>query len=253
MHKLLENINGWVQNGPAGNDKQFWGAVAGVGASLLGGLLGQKKNPNKAISPGEIRGYMQPTQGVINQMQGGYSQMQGIGQQMMDPRSQMNQQQYQMMQEQGANQLAMQHMLAKRQAAAMGQDSGITAAQNRASQGQTARDIYQGHQQALMQNRMGGIGVLGQSQGLLGNIGSMQRGVDENIAQSAIAQRQSQQDEWARRNQAQADMLSGMGSGFMNIFAQGQNQQPDLFGQTQQFQDAGWSQEQIANLFGGQG
>ena len=79
----------------------------------------------------------------------------------------------------------------------------------------------------------------------------MQRGVDENIAQSAIAQRQSQQDEWARRNQAQADMLSGMGSGFMNIFAQGQNQQPDLFGQVKQFQDAGWGMNDISKLFGG--
>jgi hypothetical protein len=225
MHKLLEDINGWVQNGPMGNDKQQipWGAIAGAGSSLLSGWMGARQNPNKPLGPGDIKRYMSPMQGVVNQMQGAYGRMQGIGQQMMDPNSGMNQQQQQMMQEQGANQLAMQHMLARRQAAAMGQDSGITAAQNRVSQGQTSRDLYQGHQQALMQNRMQGIGVLGQSQGLLGNIGSMQTGISENIAQSAIAQRQHQMDEWQRRNQIGVDVLGGMGSGFMNAYAAGAN------------------------------
>ena len=135
----------------------------------------------------------------------------------------MNEMEIQKIQEQSADQLAMQHMLARRQAAAMGQDSGITAAQNRATQAQMSRGVQQQSQQNLMQNRMQGIGVLGQSQGLLGNIGRMQMGLDENATQALIAQRQNQMEEWQRRNQAQADMWGGFGSSLMGQYAAGAN------------------------------
>ena len=97
---------------------------------------------------------MAPVQGVINQMQSGYGQMQNLGQQLMDPNSAMNEMEIQKIQEQSADQLAMQHMLARRQAAAMGQDSGITAAQNRASQAQMSRGVQQQSQQKAYQNEM---------------------------------------------------------------------------------------------------
>ena len=76
-------------------------------------------------------------------MQSGYGQMQSMGQGLMDANSSINQQQQQMIRNQSADQLAMQHMLARRQAAAMGQDSGITAAQNRATQGRMAQGAMQ--------------------------------------------------------------------------------------------------------------
>jgi hypothetical protein len=223
MNKLLENINNWTQSGPMGNDKQWVLPALGMAASAYGAWQGMKKNPNKPFSPGEVRQGMSQTQGVVNQMQGGYGQMQGIGQGLMDPNSGINQQQQQMLRDQSADQLAMQHMLARRQAAAMGQDSGITAAQNRATQAQMSRGVQQQSQQNLMQNRMQGIGVLGQSQGLLGNIGRLQMGLDENATQAGIAARQYEMDDWQRRNQAKADMYSGFGSGLMGIYAQGQD------------------------------
>lgn len=218
----LDIINNWVQNGPTANDKQFnpftlTGAIqtAGLASNLYGAYQGMKQNPNNPITPGEVRGYMAPSQGVVSQMQGGYGQMQSLGQDLMDPNSGINQQQQQMLRNQSADQLAMQHMLARRQAAAMGQDSGITAAQNRATQGQMARGVQQQSQQNFMQNRMQGIGVLGQSQGLLGNIGRMQLGLDENVAQSAIAQKQQQMDAFNERSQQQMDYFGGMGTGLL--------------------------------------
>ena len=221
----LDKINSWVQNGPIGNDRQFdpITLALGLGATAYGAYQGMRKNPNKPVSPSEVRRGLSQTQGVVNQMQSGYGQMQGLGQGLMDPNSGINQQQQQMLRDQSADQLAMQHMLARRQAAAMGQDSGITAAQNRATQAQMSRGVQQQSQQNLMQNRMQGIGVLGQSQGLLGNIGRMQMGLDENATQALIAQRQNQMEEWQRRNQAQADMWGGFGSSLMGQYAAGAN------------------------------
>jgi len=222
MNKLLENINNWTQSGPMGNDKQNWLMPAiGLAASAYGAYQGMKKNPHKPFSPGEVRQGMSQTQGVANQMQSGYGQMQSMGQGLMDPNSAINQQQQQMIRNQSADQLAMQHMLARRQAAAMGQDSGITAAQNRATQSRMAQGAMQQGQQAFMQNRMQGMGVLGQSQGLLGNIGRMQMGLDENIAQARLAERNYEQQEFERRNMAMSSMLSGMGSGLMGAYSQG--------------------------------
>ena len=221
--KLLQDINGWVQNGPMGNDKQWILPALSMGASVVSGLMGARKNPNQPLGAGAIRGHMAPVQGVVNQMQSGYSHMQNIGQQLMDPTSAMNEMDIQKIQEQSANQLAMQHMLARRQAAAMGQDSGITAAQNRASQAQMSRGVQQQSQQNLMQNIDRGIGVLGQSQGLLGNIGRLQMGLDENATQAGIAGRQYEMGEWQRRNQAQADMWGGFGSSLIGQYGAGAN------------------------------
>jgi len=179
----LEQIQNWAHNGPMANDKQSLLLPAlSVGASLAGGLMAMRKNPNRPITPGEVRGDLSRSQGVVNPMQ---------------------------------------HMLARRQAAAMGQDSGITAAQNRAMQGRMAQGAMQQSQQAFMQNRMQGMGVLGQSQGLLGNIGRMQMGLDENIAQARLAERNYEQQEFERRNMAMSSMLGGLGSGLMGAYAQG--------------------------------
>tara|TARA_R100000231_G_scaffold138793_1_gene118083 strand:+ start:6804 stop:7475 length:672 start_codon:yes stop_codon:yes gene_type:complete len=218
----LEQIQNWAQNGPMANDKQSLLLPAlSVGASLAGGLMAMRKNPNRPITPGEVAGDLSRSQGVVNQMQAGYGQMQSMGQGLMDPNSAINQQQQQMIRNQSADQLAMQHMLARRQAAAMGQDSGITAAQNRAMQSRMAQGAMQQSQQAFMQNRMQGMGVLGQSQGLLGNIGRMQMGLDENIAQARLAERNYEQQEFERRNMAMSSMLGGIGSGLMGAYAQG--------------------------------
>ena len=221
--KLLQDINGWVQNGPMGNDKQWVLPALSMGASVASGLMGARKNPNQPLGAGAIRGHMAPVQGVINQMQSGYGQMQNLGQQLMDPNSAMNEMEIQKMQEQSADQLAMQHMLARRQAAAMGQDSGITAAQNRATQADMNRAQQERILKEMSNKRMQGIGILGQSQGLLGNIGRMQQGVSENIAQAAIAKQQHKANEWQRRNQIGADVLGGIGSGLMGLYGQGSN------------------------------
>jgi len=223
--KLLQDINGWVQNGPMGNDKQIgWVLPAlSMGASVASGLMSARKNPNQPLGAGAIRKHMAPMQGVVNQMQSGYGQMQNMGQQMMDPNSAMNQQQFQMMGEQSADQLAMQHMLARRQAAALGQDSGITAAQSRTTQADMNRAVQERILKQMSTNRMQGIGILGQSQGLLGNIGRMQQGISENIAQADIAKQQHKANEWQRRNQIGADVMGGIGSGLMGLHAQGAN------------------------------
>ena len=228
MH--LDRLQNWAQNGPMANDKQMaLGMLAlGLAGSAAQAYLGSQANPHQPLGAGAIRKHMRPTQGGIAKMQSGYSNLMNQGQQLMDPNSALNQQQRQMMQDQAANQMAMQHLLARRQAAAMGTDSGITAAQNRGAQAQTARDLYQGHQNALFQNRAQGLGIQGQAQGLLGNIGRMQQGVSENIAQAAIAKRQHQADEWQRRQQTMADFAGGIGSGAMGMYAEGQNTIPEL-------------------------
>ena len=215
----LEQIQNWAHNGPTANDKQsFLLPALSIGASVAGGLMSMRENPNRPITPGEVRRDLSRSQGAVNQMQAGYGQMQNMGQGLMDPNSAINQQQQQMIRNQSADQLAMQHMLARRQAAALGQDSGITAAQNRAMQGRMAQGAMQQGQQAFMQNRMQGMGVIGQSQGLLGNIGRMQMGLDENIAQARLAERNFEQQEWQRRNMAMSSMLGGIGSGLMGAY-----------------------------------
>jgi hypothetical protein len=217
MHKLLENINGWVQDGPMGNDKQLlWLPQAiGVASQLYGAVQAAKKPTHKPLSPAEIRGHMAPVQGIQNQMMahGGLMRQQGLD--LMDPTSGVNQQQYQMMSEQGQNTLALQHLLARRQAASMGQVSGISAAQTAATTGQTARNLGQQYQQALGQNRQMGMGQFAQGGQMLGRAGQMQMGISENIAQSAIAQRQHQMQEEQRRQQMMLSGISGLGTGLM--------------------------------------
>lgn len=211
----LGNIGGAIGTAMTGPG----GAALGVGSSLLSAYLGSKAPTTKALTPEQIRAYMAPMQGVVNQMQAGASRFRGIGQDLMDPSSGVNQQQYGMMQEQGQDQLALQNLLARRQAASMGQSSGITAGHNRLATAQTARNLGQGYQQALMQNRQAGIGVLGQAQGMLGSIGTMQQGITENIAQSAIAQNQQQRMEEMKKSQAWSDAFSGIGTGLMQGYA----------------------------------
>ena len=174
-----------------------------------------ERNRPGALSPEDIAGYMQPAQNIAGQMQAGVNRLSGIGEDLMDPTSSLNQQQQQMLQQQAANQASMQALLNRRQAAAMGQASGITSAQNRMTQVQMARGARQQSLEQQINNRMSGIGVLGQAQGLLGSLGRFQQGLSENLAQAAIAQRQQeigQHDRMAALRQAQ---YSGFGEGLL--------------------------------------
>jgi hypothetical protein len=69
----------------------------------------------------------------------------------------------------------------------------------------------------MTQNRAQGIGVMGQSSSLLGNIGKMQMGIDENVGQAAVAQRQWQLQEELRKRQAQKEMWGAIGTGISGI------------------------------------
>ena len=221
MNKLLENINNWTQSGPMGNDKQVaWMLpAAGVATSLLGGLFGSKKSTIDPISPGQIREDMAPVQGYIDQMGQGYQQMQGFGRDMMDPGSAMNQQRFQMMQQQGSQQMALQNLLQRRQAAAMGQASGITAQQGRSAQRQLGGQLSGQFQQAMLGQQDKGLNMLGQSQSILGNQARMQMGVSENIAQARIAQNQAQRQEEMMANQQMANLFGGLGGGLLQGWA----------------------------------
>ena len=176
-------------------------------AMMLGGAalkahsagMGRKALNTQAVSPGEIKGYMQPGQQVIGQMQNQY-------QSMMDPRSAMHRQQYGAMQERSADQMALQNLLARRQSMAMGGSSGMLQQQNRGAMAQNQRDLYSQHQQSLASDRQG-------AGGLLGNIFKGQMQIQENIGQSALAQREWQREEEMRQLQARQSQMSALGGG----------------------------------------
>jgi len=242
MIHLLEKIQGYTHNGPSGNNKQFMpimagAAILGAGASLYGGLKAKKQ---LEAAPGptsveDIQGYMQPVQQQIggmgqttNQMRQGYGEMMGYGRQMMDPNSAMNLQQQRMMQQQGSNQLALQALLNRRQAAATGQDSGIMQAQQRAGAADMSQSLRDQYQQQIMQNRQAGIGQMMGAQGLLGNIGQMQSGmaghqlgIQENIAQADIAGTQWEQSQAAAKAANTQAMWGGIGQGLMSFAGSG--------------------------------
>ena len=154
-------------------------------------------------------------------MQRGFSQMQGIGQDLMDPNSAMNVAQYGRMRTEGANQMALQALLGRRQAAATGADSGIMRAQQRAMQQNLTQSLGSQFGNMMQQNRMQGIGVLQNSQSLLGNIGKFQMGIDENVGQARVAERQWQMNEEMRQRKAKQEMyniagdtVAGIGTGY---------------------------------------
>jgi len=179
------------------------------------------KIENTSLTQKEITGYMQPVQDVIGQMQGAYEQSSQYANQMMDPRSAMNQDRRDLYEDQGYSQMALQNLLNQRQAAALGQESGITQSQNRQNQGQTGRNISQLFQQNMMQQQQAGMNQFNQSQGMLGNIMQGQLGVTENITQAEIARRKAQMDiqmgEAANRQQ----FVGGLLGGVANIFSGG--------------------------------
>ena len=224
MH-LIDKIQNWTQNGPTGNHKQFV-LAAGIGLSALGAAAkgygawrAGRDLDTQPITPGDIRGHLSQSQSVVGQMQGQFGKMQALGRGLMDPTSAANQQQYGMMQQQGSNQMALQALLNRRQQAAMGGggSSGIAAAQQRGQQSQMAQNLSQQFQNQMTQNRAQGIGVMGQSSSLLGNIGKMQMGIDENVGQAAVAQRQWQLQEEMRKRQAQKEMWGAVGTGISGI------------------------------------
>ena len=200
-------------------------AAAGAAAKWYGAKQAAKPMETQAVTPGQIRGYMAPIQSSINQMQGSYGQMMGYGQDLMDPNSGVNLQQKGMMGQQGANQMALQTLLQNRQRAAMGGgNSGIMLAQQRAQQQNLQQNLGQQFGNQMMQNRTQGLGIMGNQQSLLGNIGKMQMGVQENIGQAAISQRNWQMSEEMRQRKAQqaqweagGEMLSGFGSSLAGI------------------------------------
>ena len=179
----------------------------------------------------DIKKQMKPVQDIINQMGGTVGQMQSgydssrqFAAEMMDPRSQYNAQQQRMMRDQANEQMAMQAMLQRRQAAAMGQSSGITAAQGRIGQENMMSDMRRQYQQQLLQQRMAGLQQFNQSQGLLGHIGSMQSGmgqqqlgIQENIAQADIARAQMA----LQQQQADRDRKMGLVTGAIGGILQG--------------------------------
>ena len=195
---------------------------------------------NTSMTGNEVKAYMKPVQdligqqqGTVGQMQGAYGQSMGFARDMMDPMSVRNVQQRQMMQSQGADNMALQNLLARRQAASMGQESGITQSQQRQSAGQMGRDLNQQYQQMLNQQYMQGLGQFNQAQGLLGSIGSMQSGmgtqqlgIQENIAQAEIARKQMDmqiaQEKANRRSQFWGGIIGGVAGGFAgNAFSAG--------------------------------
>ena len=191
---------------------------------------------NNAMTGADVKSYMQPVQeminkqqGTVSQMQGGYDESIGLARNMMDPMSAFNVQQRGLQQQQGAESLALQNLLARRQAASMGQDSGITASQMRSSSQQMGRDINQQHQLGLQRNYAQGLGQFNQSQGLLGNIGSMQSGIagqqlgiQENIAQAEIARRNMDMEiQQAKKNRTSdfwGGLLGGVAGGLTNKY-----------------------------------
>tara|TARA_R100000664_G_C2722495_1_gene115529 strand:+ start:370 stop:1041 length:672 start_codon:yes stop_codon:yes gene_type:complete len=220
MNKLLENINGWTQSGPMGNDKQILPAILGVGAGLMG-MYSANKDVTAPLDPSVIREQMQPVQDIIGRMDTGYKGMKQMGRDIMDPQSAMNQQRFQMMRQQSAQQQALQSLLARRQAAAMGQASGITAQQQRSGQRELSSNLLGQYQQAMLGQQDKGLGLLGQAENILGNMGNMQMGIQENIAQSMIAENQAIRDAEMAKNQAQSQMWSGIGGGLLSGWAQG--------------------------------
>ena len=239
---LLEKLRNYSTDGPAGNDLQFLPLVAGImaggsiAASAYGGWKANKdreamqNDPRyAAITPGQVQQYMSPVQQQINamggtarQMQSGVGLMQNYARQMQDPTSAMNLQQRQMMGEQGASQLALQALLSRRQAADTGMSSGILSAQQGLQQQQLQRSLQDQYQNQMMQNRMSGMNMYGQTQGLLGNIagvqgkmGGMQMGIQENIAQADISGRNQRRGWEMDRIAGNQAMWSGLGSGLM--------------------------------------
>jgi hypothetical protein len=202
MNKLLNDINGWTQSGPSGNDKQFWGQVAGALAgkainTIFGG--GRRKAPKyNPITPEQIAEYMKPAQDMI-------SQMQTQAQSYMDPDSQFNVQQRARMEQQGMNQMALQNLMNKRQAAASGLDSGILQAQGRIGQGNLASSLRDQYATQMDRNRQMG-------QGLLGRAFQGQMGISENIAQSAIAQNQAMMNQQNMQQANQGSFWGGLGN-----------------------------------------
>ena len=217
MNKLLGNINNWVQNGPMGNDKQLAPLVAAglaVGGAALKGYGNWRANKpltTKPISPAEIQAHMAPVQSQVNQMQAGATQMMQAGQGMMDPNSNMNQQLKQDMGQQSQSQLALQALLNRRQAASMGQNSAITQAQNSMQIGQTARGLTSQFGTAMQQRYSQGISTMASAGSLLGNVASKQMGIQENIAQAAIAGREHQAMQEQAKNARAGAVWQGLG------------------------------------------
>jgi hypothetical protein len=185
---------------------------------------------NTMPSGSDIKKAMRPVQEFINQqqltagqMQGGFDRSMLFAQEMMDPSSQYNAQQQRMMKDQSNEQMAMQAMLQRRQAAATGQTSGITSAQGRLGQENMMSDMRKQYQQQLLQQRMAGMQQFNQSQGLLGNIASLQGsmgqqqlGIQENMAQADIARAQMQmQQEQAKRDRGMS-LVSGLMGGVLS-------------------------------------
>ena len=177
--------------------------LGGIAANYMGAQAMNKPLQTQAISPGEIRDYMKSSQDMVDNMQ-------GICTGLMDPSSALNQRQLGMMRGESANQLAMQAVLNRRRNAQMGADSGITAAQDRVQRRLASVALQNQMQNQLNQNYMQGIGVLGSQQ-------QAQMGIDENIAQSAIAQRQSQMNAEQQRRMMQAAQWSGLGEGLLGM------------------------------------
>lgn len=176
---------------------------------------------NNSITPSQVQQYMLPVQNTIGQMQGAYDESVSLSRNLMDPMSAHNQNQRRLQQEQGANSLALQNLLARREAAATGQDSQFTSSQRMMNSRQMGRDLNQQYQLGLQRNYAQGIGQFNQSQSMLNPIMAGQLGVQENIAQSDIAARKSEMDAQIANRQMNQQTASGLLGSILSIFGQG--------------------------------
>ena len=135
---------------------------------------------------------------TLNQLQ---TQQQGL----INPWSAQNQQQYGLMKQQSNEQIALQNLLSNRQMAATGgMSSGIQQAAQRATQTDMMRNLSNQFQGGLQQNRMHGIG-------LLGDISGLQSGYAETLAGADIQHAQMDADIAMAEDANSTNFWSSMG------------------------------------------
>ena len=203
MHKLLDNIQNWTQNGPAANDKMnplaWLAAIGGIGSAYMGA------NSMQDVSIGKIEGYLDPWAQALGwdkdaeDWSGGG--LMGQAKDFLNMDSEYNQQLRQQTlgdaQDAAANQMMMTERL---QGPGM---SGMLAQQGKQAANQATQ---QGQQNWLQQfYRQQGLGSQMMNQATQG-----MQAYTENIAQGYISNIQSQ-------NMANAAMYGGLTSGLLGF------------------------------------
>ena len=112
MNKLLNNIEGWVQNGPMGNDKQYLPLIMG-GVSLIGSYLAAQHASDSyqsldltKLSNDAGTGYLDNARALGNQFGVRGEELWGKAQDLWNPASEYNQTQRNYFQEDSADNMA---------------------------------------------------------------------------------------------------------------------------------------------------